>query len=181
MENEILNLAHEAIKTKLLKDKVLDKPDFIQNIPEFSNNTATFVTLKIKGQLRGCIGSLVAHRSLYDDLVSNSIAAAFEDPRFSPLSKEEFDTLDIEVSLLSEPHLINYEDLEDLESQVEIGEDGIVLKFQHYQSTFLPQVWEELKDFESFFSHLCLKAGLDISIMKSHPLIYKYQVKKIKK
>jgi hypothetical protein len=179
MNEQILNLAKTAIQSHLTHKKIPLMFDLVSKYPNFSKQTATFVTLKINGNLRGCIGSLIAHRTLYDDLVSNAIAAAFKDPRFKPLSLEEFQHINIEVSLLSQPVIVNYKDIEDLKSKIKVGVDGIILKKDQYQATFLPQVWEELNDFDLFFTHLCNKAGLNKNCLNSYPQIYKYQVKKI--
>jgi len=180
MKKQILTLVNSAIKAQLLDHKIPSKAHIIKNYPDFDTNRATFVTLKINGNLRGCIGSLSAYRNLYDDLVENSIGAAFKDPRFMPLSKEEFLKTSIEVSLLSEASLLEYKNVEDLKSKVEVGTDGIILKLGARQATFLPQVWEQLDDFDSFFAHLCNKAGLDANSLELHPMIYKYQVEKIR-
>ena len=145
-----------------------------------SEKRATFVTLNEYGELRGCIGSLEPHRTLLDDLVSNAKAAAFHDPRFMPLDKSEFDKIEIEVSILSVPKLLEYDSIDDLKSKVKVGTDGIVLKHYGYQATFLPQVWEQLPTFELFFAHLCQKAGLAPNCLEEHPQIEIYQVEKIK-
>jgi len=140
---------------------------------------ATFVTLKKNGKLRGCIGSLIAHQPFFDDLIKNAKNAAFNDPRFPPLTKEELDKIDLEISILSEPKLVEYDNIEDLKDKIEIGKNGIILKLGVYQATFLPQVWEDLGDFEVFFAHLCIKAGLQSNCLTKHPTIYKYNVQKI--
>ncbi|MBV5348659.1 AmmeMemoRadiSam system protein A, partial [bacterium] len=107
-------------------------------------------------------------------------SAAFHDPRFSPLSQEEFSIIKIEVSLLSEPKLVSYTDKAELKSLIYKGKDGVILRVGNYQATFLPQVWEELDDFESFFAHLGMKAGIGNDPLAYHPEIYTYQVEKIK-
>ena len=113
--------------------------------------------------------------------MANSCGAAFQDPRFMPLSRKEFEKTDIEVSLLSEVSLLEYKNIKDLKEKVDVGTDGIILKLGNHQATFLPQVWEQLDDFDSFFGHLCNKAGLETNALELNPLIYKYQVEKIKK
>ena len=175
----IKTIATEAINYRLNGTKIISKYDAIQEFPEFSLPKATFVTLKQNGRLRGCIGSLVAHRELYDDLIYNAISAAFNDPRFKPLTKEELKYTTLEVSLLSDPILVKYNDIDDLKSKIDIGTDGIILKLENKQATFLPQVWEDLKEFDIFFEHLCKKAGLSGDCLNKHPEIYKYQVEKI--
>jgi len=174
-----LSIARESI-LKRFSGLEMDKKALLATYPELSKPKATFVTLTLHGQLRGCIGSLVAHRSLLDDLISNAQSAAFHDPRFSPLSQEEFSIIKIEVSLLSEPKLVSYTDKAELKSLIYKGKDGVILRVGNYQATFLPQVWEELDDFESFFAHLGMKAGIGNDPLAYHPEIYTYQVEKIK-
>ncbi len=180
MKNQILDLAKAVIEANLYNKKIPSKNDIEKKYLEFALKKATFVTLKLNGNLRGCIGSLVAHRELYDDIVSNSFSAAFRDPRFKPLSIDEYKNTTIEISLLSDAVMVKYDDTNDLKSKIEVGSDGIILKKGNNQATFLPQVWEELTDFDIFFKHLCLKAGLSENSLELHPEIYKYQVQKIK-
>ena len=176
----IKDLVKSAIKNKFKLEPILSKYECVKKYPQFVLKKATFITLKQKGQLRGCIGSLVAHAELYDDLVSNAQKAAFEDPRFKPLSIEELDKTTIEISILSDAVLQKYNSVEDLKSKVKVGVDGIILKYKDKQATFLPQVWEDISTFEEFFSHLSNKGGFDISCLNDGALVYKYQVQKIK-
>lgn len=180
MKNVILSLAKMAIEDTLSHKQTIDNKALLERYPEFSKPRATFVTLTLDGQLRGCIGSLIAHRPLIDDLIANAKAAAFDDPRFYPLSLEEFLHVKIEVSLLSEPEAITYTDIEDLKSKVSVGEDGIILQKGNRKATFLPQVWEQLPTFELFFSQLCQKAGLGAGCLEDHPEIWRYRVEKVK-
>jgi len=156
----------------------IDKDFYQSKYPELSNKKASFVTLTLNNRLRGCIGSIIAHQSLLDDLISNASSAAFHDPRFPPLSKEEFSHLSIEVSLLTHPEPVDYSDRVDLKRIIRPFVDGIILRLGKYQATFLPQVWEELSDFDSFFSHLGMKAGIGNDPLSYHPEIYTYQVQK---
>jgi AmmeMemoRadiSam system protein A len=121
---------------------------------------ATFVTLKAKGEVRGCVGTLKAHRRLLEDVEANSIAAAFRDPRFSPLTQWEFLRVRIEVSLLSALRLLAFADEGDAISQLEPYVHGVALEYGSAQATFLPQVWEELPDPAMFLAQLKRKAGL---------------------
>ncbi|WP_456401391.1 AmmeMemoRadiSam system protein A [Hydrogenimonas sp.] len=176
----LLSIARQAIASAFGLAPEVDKERLAAEHPELAREQATFVTLTIGGQLRGCIGSIVPHRRLIDDLVANALAAAFEDPRFAPLSREEFDEVAIEVSLLTVPQPLAYEDVDDLRRKIEPGADGVILQLDGRQSTFLPQVWEELNDFDLFFAHLCLKAGLPQNCLAYHPQIYTYRVEKFK-
>lgn len=175
----LIKIAREAIAETLFNGTTLDKDSLSQQYGELSEHRATFVTLTSHGHLRGCIGSIVPHRSLLDDLISNARSAAFKDPRFAPLSREEFEEVEVEVSLLSEPQRFEYESVEELKDRITY-DDGVILKKGPYQATFLPQVWEQLPDFDLFFSHLCQKAGLQAGCLDTHPEIYLYQVQKYK-
>ncbi len=180
MENKILlDIVRKAILSKF-EDSTLDRDSFMNEYKELSEQKATFVTLNLDGKLRGCIGSLLAHRSLYDDLVSNACKAAFEDPRFSPLTKEEFEKVDIEISILTKPEILEYSDFEDLESKLIPNKHGVILQLNDKRATFLPQVWEQLPKFEDFMVHLCQKAGLNPSDLSAFPTIWTYEALKIK-
>ena len=180
MNNVILDIAKRAIRDSFNDTSSIDKEALLKAHPELSEPKATFVTLTLHGQLRGCIGSLIAHRSLLEDLIYNAKAAAFEDPRFYPLSEDEFKHTHVEVSLLSEPQPILYDSISDLKTKVKVGEDGTILQQGNRKATFLPQVWEQLPSFELFFSHLCQKAGLESNCLDHHPEIWCYKVKKVK-
>lgn len=180
MNTQILNLARSAIEAHLLDKELPSKAELIEQFPEFAKNKATFTTLKIDGKLRGCVGSLNPYRNLYDDIVSNSLLAAFKDTRFTPLTIQEFENIEIEVSILAKPEKVEYEDIKDLKTKIEVGVDGVIIQKKEKSATFLPQVWEELKDFDSFFINLCAKAGFKGNCLKFNPDIYKYKVEKIK-
>jgi AmmeMemoRadiSam system protein A len=121
---------------------------------------ASFVTLMQGDELRGCVGALEAQRPLAQDVAENARAAALEDTRFKPLTPDEFGHTDIEVSLLSTPKRLLFEDHADLIAQLRPGVDGIILECDGKHATFLPQVWEEILDPEQFIAHLKQKAGI---------------------
>lgn len=122
---------------------------------------ASFITLEIEGALRGCIGTLSAHRALYEDVAHNAIAAAFHDPRFSPLSESELGRTQIEVSVLSRRVPLPHSSEQSVLDALRPGVDGLVLEAGPFnRATFLPQVWEELPDPADFLAHLKRKAGL---------------------
>jgi AmmeMemoRadiSam system protein A len=121
---------------------------------------ASFITLKQEGRLRGCIGTLRAHRALLDDVKANAVAAAFRDPRFKPLTAGEFEAIELELSLLSALEHIAFADEQQALAQLRVGVDGVVFEYGHHSSTFLPQVWEDMNDPVEFLSHLKYKAGL---------------------
>jgi AmmeMemoRadiSam system protein A len=123
---------------------------------------ASFVTLRIDGQLRGCIGSLQAQRPLGEDIEHNARAAAFADPRFSPLSADELPRTHIEVSVLSAPQPMDVHSLADLLAQLRPHVDGLILSAGARRATFLPQVWEQLPAPRDFVAQLQQKAGLPV-------------------
>ena len=141
---------------------------------------ACFVTLTQQGQLRGCIGTIEAHRSLLEDIKHNAIAAAFKDTRFSPLTSDEFDETEIEVSLLSPMQKLEFSNEQEALVQLQPGVDGVVFEYAHYRSTFLPQVWEQLPDVDVFMAHLKHKAGLTPDFWADHVKLFRYTVSKWK-
>ncbi len=178
--NELIKLARMSILEEFEGKKLIDKKEWIEKYPYLKEERACFVTLKIKGNLRGCIGSILPHRPLIDDVIANAKAAAFEDPRFSPLTPEEYEEIEVEISLLTIPQKLEYEDKEDLKNKIRPFKDGVILSLGNYQATFLPAVWEELPNFEIFFAHLCMKAGMPGDCLQYHPIIYVYQAEEIK-
>ena len=148
------------------------------NDPALQTVCGTFVTLKMDDQLRGCIGSLVGREPLVDGVKTHAVNAAFHDPRFPSLSSEEFDRVSIEVSVLSNPEPLEYADAADLLSKLRPHVDGVTIRSGHNSATFLPQVWDQLSDPQSFLTHLCLKAGLKASAWRDerlHVEIYQVQ------
>ena len=141
---------------------------------------ATFVTLTQQGQLRGCIGSLEAHRALLHDVRENALAAAFRDPRFSPLAEEEFEITRVEVSLLTTPEPLAFRDEADFMAQLRPGVDGIVFQYGRHRSTFLPQVWDSLPDPQQCMQQLKRKAGLPPYFWHESVTIARYEVTKWK-
>ena len=158
----LVRLARETIARRLdiavVAAGTADK-DLLED-PTLQENRGVFVTLHKDGQLRGCIGSLLSSVSIVEGVKDNAVNAAFRDPRFSPLGKEEFDLIDVEVSILSEPENLEYNDPEDLLNKLHPGVDGVIINQRGASATFLPQVWKQLPDGANFLSHLCQKAGL---------------------
>lgn len=175
----LIDLSKVTIFDSLEGKQTINKKEFLEKLPNFSKMGATFVTLTKNGELRGCIGSLVPHTTLYDDLTTNAKKAAFEDPRFPPLTKEEFTDVKIEISIIGPIKKVVYNGFEDLRTKIVPGEDGVILRLGNHQGTFLPQVWEQLPEFDSFIVHLFHKAGLDPSTVEEAPEIFTYKVDKI--
>ncbi len=141
---------------------------------------ATFVTLTQAGELRGCIGSLQAHRALLEDVQANALAAAFQDPRFRPLQLTELRYTRVEVSLLSPSEAIVFESEQHALAQLRPDIDGVIFEYGYYRSTFLPQVWEQLPDPETFMEHLKRKAGLAPDFWAASVKLARYTVSKWK-
>ena len=137
---------------------------------------ACFVTLKIDGELCGCIGSLEAYRPLGDDLRANALAAAFRDPRFPPLEAGRLERVTIEVSLLSKLEPLEFSDEADLLRRLRPGIDGLVLEHDGHRGTFLPAVWRQLPSPEVFLRHLKRKAGLAAGFWAPDVRISRYTV-----
>lgn len=175
----LLRIAKSAILSKFDERRSIDEESILKEYPDLAKDGAAFVTLKSDENLRGCIGSIVAHRRLIDDVIHNAIAAGFSDPRFNALSEDELKYLNLEVSVLSEPEILEYYDYEDLQRKVQPNVDGLILKHDGYQGTFLPQVWEQLPTTKEFLEHLSMKAGASPSIYSEHPTIYRYSVEHI--
>lgn len=121
---------------------------------------ATFVTLHVAGQLRGCIGNLQPVGAMWRGICDNALNAALHDSRFSPVRREEVELIDLHISVLSPPHPLVYASAEELLTKLRPGVDGVILHEGRRSATFLPQVWEQLPDAERFLDHLCRKAGL---------------------
>ena len=141
---------------------------------------ASFVTLTRQGELRGCIGTLEAHRPLGLDVRENAVAAAFRDPRFMPLTLAEFEEIRVEVSLLSPAEPLAVASEADVLANLRPGIDGVVFEYGHYRSTFLPQVWEQLPDPAEFLAHLKRKAGLAADFWADQVRLSRYTVTKWK-
>ena len=179
----LLQVARLAIEEEFAGRKLIDRDALVARYPQLAEKRAVFVTLnKERGaggyELRGCIGSIIPVRPLIDDVIHNAKAAAFQDPRFPPLTPEELPHVRIEISILTIPQKVEYTDTEHLRSIIRPGIDGVILRLGARQATFLPQVWEQLPDFDLFFAHLCQKAGLPANCLVYHPEIYVYQVEK---
>jgi AmmeMemoRadiSam system protein A len=162
--------------------KTLGKPhgETAENFPWLHEKGASFVTLTQNEQLRGCIGTLEAHRPLLIDVKANAHAAAFRDQRFSPLTVAELGHTKIEVSLLSAMQAMAFANERDALAQLQPGVDGVVFEFDRYRSTFLPQVWEQLPDAALFMAHLKHKAGLSPQFWDNEVKLYRYTVSKWK-
>lgn len=139
---------------------------------------ACFITLTYEERLRGCIGTLQAHRALGEDVRQNAVAAAFRDPRFKPLTLQEFDGVEVEVSLLSPLEPLWFADEQDALKQLRVGLDGVVFQYGYHKSTFLPQVWRDFTEATDFMAHLKYKAGLPPDFWDPEVKLSRYTVTK---
>lgn len=135
---------------------------------------ASFVTLRIDHELRGCIGTLEAYQPLIIDVVQNARSAAFHDPRFNPLSKAEFSLLETHISVLSVPEPLEFNSEKDLLTKIRPGIDGLILTASGHRGTFLPAVWESLPTAEQFWKHLKNKAGLPQNFWSNNIKVERY-------
>ena len=163
MKNKLLTLARQTLQAYFENKKPLI-PDEIKQ--KYSKKQACFVTLTKQDELRGCIGSLQPRQELYKDVIENTISAAFHDPRFFPLSKEELKQIKIEISILTIPKKLIYSNAQDLLKKIN-NKQGIIIRQGFNQATYLPQVWEQLPNKEQFLCSLCVKAGLMPDCWKS--------------
>lgn len=172
-EHVLLQLAEASIRHGLAHGRPL-KPDLAEYEPALREPGASFVTLKREGELRGCIGSLTAHRPLVDDVAENAYAAAFSDPRFYPLQAIELHGLEMHVSILGTPEPMGFTSERDLLEQLRPGIDGLILEEGFRRGTFLPSVWEQLPSAQDFLNHLKLKAGLPVNYWSETIQISRY-------
>ena len=172
----LLSVARDTIEQKLLDQEEQRQSD--TDLPtKFFEQRGTFVTLTTGGNLRGCIGHIIPQETLIEGIRVNAINAAFRDPRFPPLNKEEWKSVKIEISILTDPKPLSYSDSKDLLRKLQPDIDGVIIKKGYHQATFLPQVWEQLSEKEQFLAHLCLKAGLGENEWRSGVLeVSTYQV-----
>ncbi len=166
----VIELCRKAISAGLHKSSFIP-----HNYPcVLEESGACFVTLTAGGRLRGCIGSVIAHRPLIVDLIKNAYSAAFSDPRFNPLSPDEFYGVDVEVSLLSYPEKLQFNSEEELMAQIVPRRDGIIIRDGNHQGVFLPCVWEQLPDKTEFMQALKQKAGLDKSYFSETFTVFRF-------
>jgi AmmeMemoRadiSam system protein A len=152
-------------------------PDLGDCPPQLLAHRACFVTLSTpESGLRGCRGMLHARRSLAADVWYNAFASAFDDPRFSPVVREEIGRLEIDVSVLGPLEPIRVSGEQELFDTLERRRDGLVLEWRGRRATFLPKVWESLPEPADFLRQLKLKAGLPAGFWAPDVQVYRYQV-----
>ena len=172
----LLHLARQALEMGVRGQKL--PPLELESMPpRLQEHAATFVTLTIKGKLRGCIGALEAYQPLADDVREHAIAAALQDYRFPNVQPEELSQIEIEISRLTIPVPLEYSAPEDLLKRLRPGIDGVLLRDGTRRATFLPQVWEKIPDPAEFLDNLCYKMGASPDLWRSkHLAVSIYQV-----
>ena len=175
-KDQLLKIARQAI-TSVVNGATPDALDLKHFSITLQENGASFVTLTKHGALRGCIGTLEAYQPLVMDVQEHAIAAATQDYRFARVKPEELADLHIEISRLTPPSKLSYQEPHELITSLHPGVDGVILSDGSRRATFLPQVWEKLPDPEDFLSQLCLKMGAMPNLWQKRLLeVQTYQV-----
>ena len=158
-QETLLKRARTAISNAIGNSPVEDSP--VESVPPVLKEfRGCFVTLHIRGCLRGCIGTIQPTMPLLDAVDQNARNAAFCDPRFPALTADELPEIDIEVSVLTVPQRLDFTDAEDLKQKLIPGVHGVILSRGGRSAVFLPQVWKQLPDKNRFLENLCMKCGL---------------------
>lgn len=170
----LIKLARESISCYFL-GKEVDVRDYKK---EFSEVLGVFVTLNKNGELRGCIGFPEGVFPLYEGVIKAARSAAFSDPRFVPLEKDELKDITVEVSVLTKPRRIVVKKAEDYIKNIKVGRDGLIVRSSFGSGLLLPQVAIEYKwDSRTFLEQTCVKAGLDRDSWKDleNYVVFKFQ------
>ncbi|TVO53246.1 AmmeMemoRadiSam system protein A [Denitromonas halophila] len=179
-----MSLTESELGTRLLAraraaiEHALDLGPAPADDPDLAERGATFVTLTRNGQLRGCIGSLKPQRALGADVVANALSAALHDPRFTPMTADEWPHIRVEVSLLGRAEFLDAKSEAEVLAQLKPGKDGVIFFNGCQQATFLPQVWAQLPDPRDFLTELKKKAGLSADYWSSAVMVATYPVQK---
>jgi uncharacterized protein (TIGR00296 family) len=155
----LVKLARNAIETYIISKKLINVPDDLN--PILKEDMGAFVTLTHNGNLRGCIGYPEPVKPLAQAVVEVAVSAATGDPRFPPVTASELDEIQVEVSVLTKPELIEVQKPAQYLEKVEVGRDGLIVEMGMYRGLLLPQVPVEWNwDIEDFLANTCMKAGL---------------------
>jgi AmmeMemoRadiSam system protein A len=156
----LLDLARSTLE-RVTRGQSPPSVDLSQLPPALGEDRACFITLRrrVDRALRGCTGTLVARHPLAHEVVTMTIQTAFNDPRFRPVSEHEVDSLHLEISVLTPPQPLAFDDSADLLNKLHPGIDGVTLRLDNRRATFLPQVWESYPDPRIFLSLLSEKMG----------------------
>ena len=176
----LLQIARQALEQAVGQIKTAS-PVVQSSSARLQQPGASFVTLTINGNLRGCIGALEPYQPLIEDVREHAMAAALQDYRFPPVTVEELAGIRIEVSRLTKPRPLDYADAEDLLKKLQPQIDGVVIRDGFLRATFLPQVWEKIPDPVEFLEHLCSKMGASPDLWRhKHLDVLVYQVEEFR-
>ncbi len=167
----LLKLAYSTIFQKLSGKKGEDFKEPESSV--INEKRGCFVTLHLDNSLRGCIGNIEPVYKLIKGIKKNALNAAFSDPRFTPLSLEEFRRVEIEISILTVPEELVFSSEKDLLQKLKPQKHGVIISKKYHSATYLPQVWEQLPDKKDFLSNLCIKAGLEKNAWKERNITIK--------
>ena len=158
-QNTLLSVARKSIRLGVYEGRPLSvtPANYDESLQAVRSS---FVTLELNGALRGCIGSLEASQPLISDVAQRAYAAAFSDPRFSPLKENELPDLGVKISVLFPRTPLHFQTPHDLLRELRPGIDGVIIAQGDKSATFLPSVWRSLPDPETFLKHLKDKAGI---------------------
>ncbi|GFR64058.1 AMMECR1 domain-containing protein [Elysia marginata] len=176
---QLLAIARKSIENGLQSGKPLVPETETASNP-LQAIRASFVTLTLNQNLRGCIGSLEAHRPLINDVAANAYSSAFKDPRFPPVSAEELEKITVEISILSPMEPMQANDEQDLLAQLQPSIDGLLIDDGRHRATFLPQVWSQLPEPALFLNHLKRKAGMPLESWPDTMQCYRYHCDKFR-
>jgi hypothetical protein len=174
----LLEVARGSIRSGMECGRPL-RPDPLAYSEPLRALRATFVTLALEGQLRGCMGGLEPVRALVEDVAEHAFAAAFRDPRFPPLAAAEVARLDLQLSILSPLEPLCAASEQDLLAQLRPGVDGLLIETSGRRGTFLPAVWEQLPEPLEFLRHLKRKTGLAPDFWSDSLAVSRYTVASI--
>jgi uncharacterized protein len=175
-QNILLTIARQALENAV-HSKPLPQIKLDALPPALQEPGASFVTLTIDGNLRGCIGALDPYQPLAIDVQEHAVAAALQDYRFPRVRPAELEHINIEVSALTPRDRLAYKDPQDLVTKLRPHIDGVILQDGLCKATFLPQVWDKVPDPEEFLSHLCMKMGASGDLWRKKKLdVFIYQV-----
>lgn len=176
----LLRLARQAMELGVRGEKLPALDESVLT-PKLREDGASFVTLTVRGELRGCIGALEPYQSLAQDVREHARAAALEDPRFPPVSERELNGIQIEVSRLTRSVPLEYTDASDLLSKLRPHVDGVIMRDAFHRATFLPQVWEKIPNAAEFLNNLCYKMGVHPEAWRTkHFDVLTYQVEEFR-
>ena len=160
----LVKMARNAVTEYLQNNTKINNKEFNSR---FNIDSGIFVTITKENSLRGCIGYPLPIKKLSNAVIDSAIAAATEDPRFSPINPNELNNLIFEITVLTPPIEINVEKYEDYLSIIKVGRDGLIVENKQCSGLLLPQVPKEYGwDIEEFLAHTSEKAGLEKNAWK---------------